>query len=155
MKIFSELYMIFQSHRSARSKKLLLTLLSYFLIVLLIPMIVGSIAYSRSVGFISHEVQSTKTQMLHQASRAIDTQLLELQRLALQTATNYYILDFLSSGSFSDEDTIFKATHVIREIATLKNANNFIEDIFVYSKNMDVVINANSVYHTDFFLSNS
>ncbi len=155
MKIFSELYMIFQSHRSARSKKLLLTLLSYFLIVLLIPMIVGSIAYSRSVGFISHEVQSTKMQMLHQASRAIDTQLLELQRLALQTATNYYILDFLSSGSFSDEDTIFKATHVIREIATLKNANNFIEDIFVYSKNMDVVINANSVYHTDFFFSNS
>lgn len=137
------------------SRKLLLTLLSYFFIVLLLPTIVGSIAYWKSVQLIGDEIQDTKTKMLSQVSHAIDTQLSEIQRLALQTATNYYILDLLSCKNPSDEDTVYKAVHAIREIATLKNANSFIEDIFVYSKNMDCIANANSLYKTDFFFDYS
>jgi len=137
-----------------RPTKLLMTFLSYFLIVLLIPTIIGSAAYFMAGSIIGDEVQNSRIEMLNQVSHAIDFRLEETQRLALQVSTNYSILAFLAANNPANEVDIYKALRAINELATFKNANSFIEDIYVYSINNDSIINSNSMYNTKFFYDN-
>ena len=134
-----------------RPQKLLVTYISYFLIVLFIPMIIGGAAYFKAGSLIGEEVQNSRIAMLNQVSQSIDFRLEEIQRIALQVATNYTVLDFLAARDSGTASSIYKASRAINELATMKNANTFIEDVFVYSKYMDLIISANSMYSTLFF----
>lgn len=134
-----------------QSRKVLVTFIISFLIILIIPIAIGSIAYFEAGRVIEKESSSSKIAMLRQACTTIDSRLLEIQRISSQVANSYWVDRFLTVESPLDVESRFQVSNIIKELQPYRSNSNFVREFYIYYMKSDMIITSNSLYNPELF----
>ena len=127
-------------------------LLSY-LMILLIPLVAFSVSYNKAMGTIEKNSAAYHLSMLDQARNALETQVVETQRLAMHIARDQIINDYLYSlelGTFS----AFRVWEVQNRLVSYLATNQYASQIYICAQKDHTIISS-SYYHKDSINSKS
>jgi two-component system, response regulator YesN len=120
-------------------------LLSY-LMILSIPILIGSFAYNRALDLVEQDAIDLNTIIIEQGRDVVDTYLKEVdnttKQLALGLTSNNITY---SSGSVTAADVV-KIMEVKRYLSSFILTNGFVKQYYIYFKNGDVVITPDTAY---------
>ncbi|MBW7455806.1 helix-turn-helix domain-containing protein [Paenibacillus sepulcri] len=117
-----------------------------YLIILIVPLLIGLFAYTKTSTIMSNEAAKSNLLLLDQAKTTIDRRLSDVEMLAQQLITNTGVL------SFQGIREPFKDTNLIRLLETRKSIadyglyNNFILDYALMFKNSEIALTPHKTY---------
>lgn len=122
-----------------------------YVIVLTIPIFIGGMIYFRAEKVLETQTSNANMAMLSQMRQTIDAHIDEVQKLSDQISTNQKIRSLTySSKPITSEDRA-KIYDVVQSFASYKYITPFIDDFYVYLKNIDYVITSSSSANSEFF----
>ena len=80
----------------SRNRKVFLTLLLSYIIVLVIPISIGSIVYIRTGQMIAEDVSNSELTLLKQVRQTLDTGISRIRQMSWQISANSRIRQFLN-----------------------------------------------------------
>jgi two-component system response regulator YesN len=121
-------------------------LISYFVILLVPIVILGSLIFVYFIGIIKGDVLSSNLNKLDHTRSMIDNQIMQLGTISTQ-------LSIKSSKSYYFEDEPLKAVETIGELRNYASTNKFIADILLYYRGDQYIYSSTSSYALPFMLS--
>lgn len=122
-------------------RRLFLSWLLSYVIIIIIALLISSIAYIQAVRVIESEINDSHVAMLNQLKQTVDTKLNDIEKI-LKTI----MLD-KNINKQNDEiiDPIYNISMLdaISTIKTCEISNSFIDDIFIYYPNRNMVVSGN------------
>lgn len=138
----------------ARPRSIFLKFLASNIIILLVAMLIGVTAYFKAGQIIEEEANRYNEAMLNQVSQAIDTQLRDMEQLAVQVAYDKTLMD-ISYVNEPDRPSYEQSmSQLLKNIFEYKSRSRFIHDLYIYLKNYDTIINPAGCFNPDFFYNN-
>lgn len=134
-----------------RENSLFYTFFISYITILVITIVLGSMSYLSSASVLKNEMESYNMAMLQQAQQVIDERLLSVEQLILEISLNLRIQKFLYSGYYEDGVDIYDLAKVQEEIYNYSRINSMVDMLFVYYKNLDIIISDTSKYEPGFF----
>jgi len=128
-------------------------LLSYFSI-LLIPLIISGVISVLSVRILTRETTIAVDNMLRQTQRQVDGKVRSMQEVARQISLNADTIHVMSAGAVLSPAHDFSNFRLRQSIANLLDAQTTIDNIYVYHRASDRVLNRTSRMSTSIFYSN-
>lgn len=128
-----------------RRKLFLSWLISYF-IILLIAALISVVVYGRVVKTIENETVRGNSLFLSKLQQSADSRLKDIQQLSVMIALETRVG---SIASVKDEFSPYNQediSRVVNLLDTIKSANRFVDEIYIYLKNKDTVLD--TVNHT-------
>jgi len=125
---------------SRNYNKVYLSWWASYAVVLIIPLIIGSILYAQSIRIISDEVNRAHDASLDQVRTIIDSNLLEIERVSRELSYNAYLKKLMYSGSDIKPRDYILMYELQKQLITIKNSNDDISGIYIYFKNGDYVL---------------
>ncbi|WP_026486087.1 helix-turn-helix domain-containing protein [Caldanaerobius polysaccharolyticus] len=119
---------------------------SYVLILIIPISIIGTINYIKTSSIVETAVKRENMTMLRQAADVIDVRAKELDKLSFELSSNPRIRSFLYNSGPMDVDTRLLIMDVIKDLAVYRAPNNFLDDIFIYSKKNGVIVSSSGMY---------
>jgi AraC-like DNA-binding protein len=116
------------------------TWLYSYLSVLLVPVLISFILYSSTLKLVENETYRSNESLLTQIEMSIDNKLKGLRQLSLEISLNKTISTFSSAETPLTDDRYYDLFHISDSLRTYKNANDYIEEIYVMYKNSDTVV---------------
>lgn len=127
-------------------KRTFIQLLLSYLLILSLPIIVGSYAYSKTVNVVTEEAMAASLSSLEQTRDILDRRLDEVNSMVLSLSLDPKIRSFLNiKRPFSNED-YFKAYDLVTHIRKYKLTNNFIDSFYLYFESSESVITPDTIY---------
>lgn len=137
-----------------RSRSIFFKLLLSYMAILLITLSVGCITYYKSGQIIKKEANRYNNALLKQVSQAIDTQLRDMEQLAIQIAYDKSIEDFAYSRNPSDSENEKDILTLLQNIFDYKSRSHFLYDTYVYFEKKNMIISPTGCWKPDFFYDN-
>lgn len=150
MLILKKQYNFKKQYKKKRSRKLLIRFVLSFLVILFIPIIIGSVVYVNAIKMVEEGVIVSKTEMLKQLSTTIDSRIEGIYQIIDEIAMNFWINKFLSVGSSLSGSDLECAKNIIKELQLYRN-NEFIRECYIYFKKSDKIITPNAMYSPKLF----
>jgi hypothetical protein len=126
--------------RRFTSRKVFITFIFSYLIILLIPIALGSIAYIANGRVLEEEVGNSSVIMLKHISSSIDSDLTAIENMIFDISMNPRVVRFLSVDAPLDNDSRYHASEILQDLsAYIRIKNTFIKDYYVYFKNSDFI----------------
>ena len=121
-------------------------LLSYTVLVVLLLLVVSGAVYGTFVKTLRQDAEDSTISMLSQIKDAVDMRSKEMNRVALQIATNPLLTPYMVTSSKYGE------YQAVNELGKYRSSNDFIYDIMIYfGKNSSLLYAASGVYSVDNF----
>jgi two-component system response regulator YesN len=119
--------------------------------VLLIPILIGIIAYSATINVISDEVNKVHNTSLREVKTFIDSELQMIAAAGREISLNVGARGIaIKEGPLNSND--YNNIRILqRELGVLTQTNTFIEEIYIYFKKHNLLITDNQVYGEDIF----
>lgn len=133
------------------NKSIFKTILLSYILILLIPLLMGIIGYSQAVRVAKEDAEQYNMAALGQAMNIIDTQLDSIEKLMTDISLNSRIQNFIYKNAPLDDKKRYEMLNVIDEIARYKNTNPFIDELYIYFKGSDIVLKDSGIYEPHFF----
>lgn len=113
-----------------------------YAVILCIPVILSVIIYGQTRGIVKYEIERASSAMLQQVRYIMDGELLQTESLAAQLAIHPDVRRLLTSPTEENAYNIYKMK---QELSKLLSTNDFIQDIYLYSKPLQSVL-SNETY---------
>jgi len=138
--------------RRFASRKVFITFIMSYLIILLIPIALGSIAYIANGRVLEEEVGNSSIIMLKHISSSIDSGLTAIENMMYDISVNSRVVRFLSVEAPLDSDSRYRAYEILWDLSPYSRTKNiFIKDYYIYFKNSDFILTSSSTYTPDLF----
>lgn len=112
-----------------------------YIIMLLIPFIIGIAAYKEVVANVEQNANEKNLMSLNQCMSVLDRRFDEIETFAAQLASNPNVITFArEKNPYVDRTVPTKINDLRKEIAPYTSTSNFISDIDLYFNNSDVMI---------------
>ena len=131
-----------------RSKVFRSWALSYFF-VLLMPLLIGSFVYAKSVDTIKNEVKNVNDMALGQLKSVLDANFVELNRVVGSISLNQDIRTLLSLEKPLTAKNMLTVVNVQKDLAKYLMTDTMIEEIYVYISNHDFIVTSAYKYNSD------
>ncbi len=133
--------------RISRNKQgLFVSFLLSYLLILLLPIIIGSLVYKEALRLVEEDAEELNMSILKQSRDILDHQLANISSTATQIAYLSKVRNMLTM----DENIKIKTPHIItetwKEVQYYNLTNKFINNIYIYFSNPDVIIDSNTSY---------
>jgi len=126
--------------------KIVATFLASYAIILIIPVIVGIIVYSKTVTIVKEEVTSNNVTLLEQSKSILDRRLAELDAIMQQIAASPKVSAFQGvTNPFIGANT-YKVRETANELYNYGTSNNFMLGYYILYKNSGLVLSPNNAY---------
>lgn len=135
------------------TSKIFITFWISYIIILVIPLVIGSIAYSQAGKALEDEVLRSNKAMLGQLSQIVDSRLSEINQLADQIALSPNIRQYMYTTAYANADLSYKAIDIINELTAYKNVTKFVDDFYIYFPSNDTILTSTSKYTPETFYS--
>lgn len=142
--------------------RVFISFLGSYIIVLLIPIIIGFAAYREVVINVEQNANEKSLMTLNQCMAVLDKRFEEIDMLASQLAANQKVLSFaMEQSPYVDRTVPTKINDLRQEMAPYISTNNFISDIDIYFNKSDVTISSTmphlmlNQFYGDFFVYGS
>jgi len=108
---------------------------------MLIPIIIGAVAYNGALQVVERDAREANLSMLEQCVAILDRRFEEVECIATQLALNPKLWDFARELSpYIDRTIPYKINEIRDEIAPITTTNNFIKMLCIYFNKSDVTI---------------
>ncbi|MDR6550888.1 helix-turn-helix domain-containing protein [Paenibacillus qinlingensis] len=127
-------------------------ILSYILI-LLIPIIFTGIVYFVTVRTIEQETSRANLAMLKQVQLNMDNILKDAERLSFDIAFNPDIQMLATSQETNWNNKQYEVAQIVKDFKRMNITNGYIDDFYVYFKNLDAVISSSAASRSNYMYS--
>lgn len=121
-------------------RSVIVTWLTSYISVLLVPIIISGILYAASWHVVESEVNRANNNALKQMELAIDNSLGGIERLSLEISLNKQVNAFINTSQPLTDNDYYDLVTISNDLRVYQTANEFIEQIYLYYKNSDTVI---------------
>ncbi|MEC0089684.1 helix-turn-helix domain-containing protein [Paenibacillus macquariensis] len=122
------------------NRSVIVTWLISYIAVLMVPILISFVLYSISFNQVKVETNRANELLLEQMEMSIDSKLKGLEQLSLEIALNKSISVFSSVDLPLSDAHYYDLFQISESLRTYKNANDYIEQIYVMYTNSDTVI---------------
>ena len=119
-----------------------------FTAILIAGVIIVSAIYSISYKIIKEEIERTNYAMLEQTMMVMDNIFKDIDNIGQQVLMNSRIQNFSIANKDMTNIDRYRATEIINDIRFYKMAYRYIEGIYIYFKNSEVIITPDSMWNT-------
>ncbi len=129
-------------------RRLFLSWLFSYMIIIIISLLISSVAYVQSVNVIRTEIDESYLAMLKQLQQTVDTKLNDIEKIMTTIMLDKNIN---SQSNIDDVNPIYHISlfNGIKTIKTCEIANSYIDDIFIYYPNRNIVASGNGTCGDD------
>lgn len=126
--------------------KLLLSFLGSYLLMLVIPLIIGAVLYSVVIGIVKDNTERLNRSVLENTIKIIDFELEKMDEIS-NRMTFSSTIDTISGSDISERDKrIFYINEAREELSIISENNDLITYMYVYYSNMDLIISNDKVF---------
>lgn len=143
--------LIRREYRSDKSRRIVLRFLVPYAILLFIPLALGLVTYTKSIGLIGKQIGATNTAMMTQSKTMLDFRLGEIEQIMREIAGNPKIVRLQSQKDLFTGQNVYDILDASRSLYHYNLANNLIAHYFVILKNGNAVLNDSQIYKLDEF----
>ncbi len=130
--------MAFKYYR--QKKKLFYNWLLSYMLILSVPVITSGIVYLESAGIVKGEINRANESMLDQVKYQVDGRLNDIEQIGNQIAFNKGVqAALLVKGTF-ERNHQMNIYNILRDLEVKKSANGFIDDVYIFFKNTETVL---------------
>ncbi|MDR9855482.1 helix-turn-helix domain-containing protein [Paenibacillus sp. VCA1] len=122
------------------NRSVIVTWLVSYITVLTVPILISFAMYSISFNQVKAETNRANDLLLEQMEMSIDSKLKGLEQLSLEIALNRNISSFSSIDLPLSDAHYYDLFQISESLRTYKNANDYIDQIYVWYTNSDTVI---------------
>ncbi|GIP33659.1 helix-turn-helix domain-containing protein [Paenibacillus sp. J2TS4] len=126
--------------RGSGRQSVFITLLSSYIIILLIPVIIGSALYQSVEKLMVDNANRANLGMLEQVKQVMDNRLREVDSITMQLALNPKLLWLLGNVGADTVNDQVKFLEFMKEVKNFRNVSSFIEDFLIYFKGSDTIL---------------
>lgn len=137
-----------------KKRQVFLRFLISYVIILLIPIIVGSFLYRQVLLIVEKETEDKSRIIIEQSKNVTDKYLSDVDRIIKQMGFNPNVSMLShSDGQVKGED-VYTTYITQKDLVSTSIANNFIAGYYIYFKNSDIIISKNTSYfNSQFFFT--
>ena len=132
------------------NKSVAVTLMSSYIIILAVSFVINLQVSLRMSETLKEELFNSTNTLLIQAQNSIDTRLEDVTEIAKLIGRNTKIKSFFNSPSMA-EYPLNKLSEIIVELGGYQSSNGLIKQIYIFPKNMDMVISCNTILHDELY----
>ncbi|WP_179281326.1 helix-turn-helix domain-containing protein [Paenibacillus sp. XY044] len=122
------------------NRSVIVTWLISYITVLMVPILISFVLYFITYQQVKTETNRSNALLLEQMEMSIDSKLKGLEQLSLEIALNRNISSFSSVDPPLSDAHYYDLFQISESLRTYKNANDYIEQIYVMYTNSDTVI---------------
>ncbi|WP_136605435.1 helix-turn-helix domain-containing protein [Paenibacillus dokdonensis] len=122
------------------NRSVIVTWLVSYTTVLTVPILISFVLYSVSFNQVKAETNRANDLLLEQMEMSIDSKLKGLEQLSLEIALNRNVSSFSSVDLPLRDSQYYDLFQISESLRTYKNANDYIDQIYVWYMNSDTVL---------------
>lgn len=124
----------------------LLTLLSTYLLILVIPISISFLFYSRAVNIQYVSTSEENRNALEYAAVLLEERIEEISSMANQLATNHYVTNFQNQTAPFAYPNSYSILETRKNLPSYRNTNEFLYDYFIFFHKSQLVMNDHLTY---------
>ena len=132
--------------RRVKVSKTFRNFLISYVIILSIPLITAFISYHTSIKIAESKSIESSLLVLNQSKTHLEQRLSEVEKFTRQLARNSYISLIMSEQKPENGGSAYQYVQISKELLNNIQANEFLEDAYIYLNKDDVIIQPNSVF---------
>ena len=129
-----------------RKKQGFLRLLVSYILVLLIPVVIGTVIYNNALLIIENNVREYNMLLLNQARDIMDNRLAEVDTLAMQISKNTKLKELLYFNKPIEGPDVIKILNISKDMLSYNISNSFISTFYLFLKNSEVILTPYTSY---------
>lgn len=137
-----------------RTSRVFKTFLISYIAILLLPMLIGSIAYQQAGKMLEEEAVRSNSAMLEQLRLVLDSRLKEIDQLADQMALDNNIRQYIYANEALDPVYTYNVSQMVKQLSVYKNVNEFVDDFYIYFPSSNTILTPTSKYDPESFYRN-
>ncbi len=122
-----------------------------YLIILSIPLLVGTIFYKETFRIVEKDIHDSNLSMLKQSQLTMDRRMSEIEKLVQQVTLNQRLTYLVSNEEPLGNSYYYEMKKLIDELATFKLTNDYIYNFYIYLKSSEYIITPVDVFKASFF----
>ncbi len=119
---------------------ILLTWAIYYIIILLFPMLIGSIVYSKTIQMVNTQVAEINSNSLDQVGNLIDQKISEIDSIGNDILLNEKVKSLIYRRTPVDSDTLYTLFQIRKDFQNYKLSNSYINCISLYYRPLQCMI---------------
>lgn len=117
-----------------------------YVIILLIPLLIGILAYDETIRLVERDAREANLSLLEQTKDILDRRFDEIDSMVTQISNSSKINRMTRvAGPLKGTDA-FVVYDILRDLPYYTVRNNFITDFYIFFKNSDMIISSSSAY---------
>jgi len=121
---------------------------------MIVTIIIGSISYINLTGVLKQQAGEYNYAMLEEAAYIIEGYLRSLDQLINNIILDTKINSFIYVNKNMTRDELYEMSLIIKKIAQYKASNDFIDDLYIYFRNIDSVLTKSTRYKAKYYYEN-
>mgnify|MGYP005837810125 CR=1 FL=1 len=119
--------------------------------VLMVPILISGVVYYEAANIIEVEINRANGALLKQVQQAIDNQMNDIQKVGLQIALNSNTTSLMYTKDHINDIHHYIAGKLIDDFRLYKLANGFIDNFYVYFKDINYVLSHETFAETSLY----
>lgn len=122
--------------------RLFFNLMISYLVILTGTLGAGAYVYAGTVKIIKNDTMQSAAAILEQSKNALEKRINELENMAVSLSMDPRIMAFFDAGQPLSGSQYYSMQELVSRLYSYKVPNNFLEQVYVYYKNSDLVISS-------------
>lgn len=131
------------------SNSILFRWIASYIIILFSTLVISSIVYMESIKIIENFVDKASLDSLQQFRLYIDERLMDMERLSIEVSLDKKVKMVVSAGTPLDPFERYSLLDIRDKFSSYKNANGFIDTVFIYFPKLGSILNNDGLYDID------
>jgi YesN/AraC family two-component response regulator len=116
-------------------------LLSY-VVILLLPVIIFGVGYSRSSKIIENEVTRVNSGLLKQVQQSMDTRFEDIEKITRQLSVNSKARVLANASQPISSFQQYNIYQLVEDIRAISDTNGFVDELYIYFKDIGSIVNS-------------
>ncbi|MEK4061920.1 MULTISPECIES: helix-turn-helix domain-containing protein [unclassified Paenibacillus] len=133
-----------------KKKSILLSWSISYLVILLIPILIGAAVFVESRNLLEEEVNRSNMVLLSQVQENIDSQMGDIGSISSQLMADSQLSSFINHASEQDARWRLMGLDLIKNLKSIRIGNGLIRELYIYVKASDVALSSSSLVSKNF-----
>lgn len=137
-----------------QNNKILIKYVMSYLLIMILPLLMGSILYARTMSVLKTELREMSLSVLEKGKDSIDHHLTSIDNFIYQLGSNKKIQDFKTIKELFKDGNSYKTYDILQEIFPYSVVNSFVDSYFIYFRKSNSIVMPATFYNYEAFYSN-
>ncbi|MFE6078926.1 helix-turn-helix domain-containing protein [Paenibacillus sp. NPDC057886] len=133
-----------------KRKSILLSWGISYMVILLIPIVIGAAVFAESRMLLEEEVNRSNMVLLSQVQETIDNQIGDIGSISNQLMADSQLMSFINHASEQDARWRFMGIDLIKNLKSTRVGNGLISELYIYIKPSDIALSSSSLIQKNY-----